>query len=147
MPAGRGSATGLSVGAVAVVFGSLLTWGTCPDSSCGGDGGLMVLVDRSGTEFGPGLITLGLGLLLLAIGMDAFRRGGSSPAWAAWAAALVFALTAIATVGFFFLRMYVFAFLLYGPGLGVYVVALGALVAMVAAIRLRPLHEADARQR
>ena len=132
----RGAAIGLFLGGVVVALGSFATWDICPDTSCGrGGGGFMVLVDRSGIDTGPGIVTLGLGVALALAGLDAFRRGGWSPVWAL---AVTMALAAIAVAVLFVGRTYVFAeTLMYGPGTGIGLIALGAVVAAIAGFRLR----------
>ena len=95
----------------------------------------MVLVDRSGVDLGPGIVTLALGVALAMAGLDAIRRGGWSPVWAL---AVTMALAAIVVTVLFVGRTYVFAVtLMYGPGTGIYLVVLGAVVAAIAGFRLR----------
>ena len=95
----------------------------------------MSLVDRSGIDIGPGIITLGLGVALALAGLDAFRRGGWSPVWAL---AVSMAFAAIVVAALFVGRTYVFAeSLMYGPEYGIYLVVLGAVVAAAAGFRLR----------
>jgi hypothetical protein len=68
------------LGSFGVIVGSLATWGTCPNLSCG-SGGLMSLWERSGVSWGPGILTLILGVLLVAIAVDALRGGMSAMGW------------------------------------------------------------------
>jgi hypothetical protein len=134
------AAIALVVGGFVVLVGSFLDWGTCPDTSCGKDGGaLFVLVDKSGIDFGPGILTALLGIVLAAGGVSVLRIGGP-PAFRA--GAVLLALIVLATVGAFYVRMYVFPeFLLYGPGFGLVLVAAGGLIALAASLRLRrPVH-------
>jgi hypothetical protein len=134
----RTAAFGLILGGVIVAVGSLATWDICPDSSCGDDGGLLALmhlVDRSGIEVGLGIVTLVLGAALALVGLDAVRRGGWSPVrWLAVALALL----AIAVAATFLGRTYAFGeSLMYGPGVGIYLVAFGAVLAAIAGFRLQ----------
>jgi hypothetical protein len=95
----------------------------------------MVLIARSGLSWGPGPITLVLGLALLAAFVDALRSGGSSRARGL---ALGASVAAIGVATLWALRMFVFADLgLYGPGVGVYLVTIGGLVAAIASPSLR----------
>ncbi len=123
-------ATGVPLGALVVIAGSVGVWGTCPDTSCGGGGGELVLIARSGLSWGPGLFTLGLGLALLAAFVDVLRSGGSSRARGL---ALGASVASIGVAALWALRMFVFDDLgLHGPGVGVYFVVVGALVAAIA---------------
>jgi hypothetical protein len=94
----------------------------------------MSLVDRSGVDIGPGIVTLGLGAALALAGLDAFRRGGWSPVWAL---AVTTAVAAIVVAALFVGRTYVLEPLMYGPGTGIYLIVLGAVVAAIAGLRLR----------
>jgi len=75
----RGAAIGLAVGGIAVVLGSLMTWGTCPDTTCGAGGlAFFVLVPKSGIDFGLGYLTLGAGLVVTLVGLETLRLRGAS---------------------------------------------------------------------
>jgi hypothetical protein len=132
----RGAALGVVLGGLAALWGSFEPWGTCPDTACGEERlAFFVLVDKTGVDFGLGVVTALLGLALAIIGIAAFRQGGASP----WRTpSVVLALAALLTVGAFVVRMYVLPeFLLYGPGTGVYLVAAGAVMAATAGVRVR----------
>jgi hypothetical protein len=95
----------------------------------------MALWETSGVEFGPGLVTAVLGLMLASGGIGAFRRGVSS---GLRVVPVVLALLLLATVGAYILRWHVFpTFKLYGPEIGVILVIAGGLVALAASVRLR----------
>lgn len=134
----RGAATGLFLGGVIVAWGSLATWDTCPDSSCGDDGALfalMVLVDRSGIDIGWGIVTLGLGAALALAGLEALRRGRWSPVW--WLPVRM-ALAVIVVAAMFLGRTYVATeSQMYGPGAGIYLAVFGAVLAAIAGFRSR----------
>lgn len=132
----RGAALGVALGGLTALWGSFEPWGTCPDTACGAEGlAFFVLVDKTGVDFGPGVVTALLALSLTIIGIAAFRHGGASPFRAQ---SVVLALAALLTVGTFVVRMYVFPeFLLYGPGIGVYLVGAGAVVAAAASVGVR----------
>jgi hypothetical protein len=57
----RIAAATLMIGGLVVVWGSFSTWGACPKTPCEGDFGLFVIYERSGVDFGPGIITAVLG--------------------------------------------------------------------------------------
>jgi hypothetical protein len=115
------------------VSGSFMTWDTCPDSSCHRDElALMALWETSGVEFGPGIATVLLGILLVVLGLWALR----APARARPFGLLAGVGVMLTTLGFF-LRMHVFTDeRYYGPDLGLIVVALGGLIAILASRRL-----------
>lgn len=111
------------------VLGSFMTWDICPDSSCHrGGGGFMALWPTSGVEFGPGIASVVLGILLVVVGLWALRAPGrAGPVGLLAGSAVV--LTTVA----FYLRMHVFTDeRYYGPGMGLIVVALGGLIATLA---------------
>ena len=115
------------------VLGSFSTWDTCPDSSCHrGGGALMALWETSGVEFGPGIATVVLGILLVVVGLWALR----APDRAAPVGLLAGSTVVLTTVAFY-LRMHVFTDeRYYGPDMGLFVVALGGLIAIIASRRL-----------
>jgi hypothetical protein len=95
----------------------------------------MILVPRSGVSWGPGIVTLALGVVLVAAAIGALRARGSSRAW--WVA-LGAAVGAVGVVTVWVLQTFVLAdFGLYGPGLGVYLVALGGSVSAIASLSMR----------
>lgn len=132
----RGAALGVALGGLTALWGSFEPWGTCPDTACGEEElAFFVLVDKTGVDFGPGVVTAVLALALTIIGIAALWRGGALPFRPQ---SVVLALAALLTVGAFVVRMYVLPeFLLYGPGIGVYLVAAGAVVAAAASVRVR----------
>lgn len=115
------------------VLGSFSTWDICPDSSCHrGGGALMALWETSGVEFGPGIATVALGILLVVVGLWALR----APVRAGPVGLLAGSAVVLTTVAFY-LRMHVFTDeRYYGPEMGLIVVALGGLIATFASQRL-----------
>jgi hypothetical protein len=115
------------------VLGSFSTWDICPDSSCHrGGGALMALWETSGVEFGPGIATVVLGILLVVVGLWALR----APARAGLVGLLAGSTVVLTTV-VFYLRMHVSTDeRYYGPEMGLFVVALGGLIAAFASRRL-----------
>lgn len=132
----RSGSVVIALAAVAIVVGSLSTWGICPDTSCGEEGGaLFVVVERSGLNWGAGILTLILGLALAAIAIDAMR-GRERPR--AWMASLGASIGAVGVAVAWVVRMYLVPeFLLYGPAFGVFLVLAGGVVAALASPTLR----------
>jgi hypothetical protein len=136
MRSARVAAMLLALAGLMVVYGSFATWDTCPKFPCEGSFGFFSLLNRSGVDLGIGMITAELGLLLSIAGIAAFRRGGTSPFRTELMIAAGFTL---AIVAIYLGRTFVFPeFLTYGPNLGVYVVAVGATMALLASSRLSP---------
>jgi len=129
------SAIGLAIGGFAVLLGSFMTWSTCPDSSCGGGGGLPSFFPMSGIEFGLGVVTAVLGILLVLAGVDAYRRGGVTP----WSSAeLLLSVVVLIVIGAHVITRHVMpVHPLHGPDIGAFVVVIGAAAAAVASGRLR----------
>jgi hypothetical protein len=148
----RIAAAALIIGGLVVVWGSFSTWVACPKKPCEGDFGLFVIYERSGVDFGPGIITAVLGLLLAVLGIYALLNLDRvvRPRLAIVAAAAV-----LATIGAHLFRIQVIDdFPIVGaPDLGLYITALGGLVALVAGVRqwrvrnLDPPRVADTAQR
>jgi len=115
------------------ILGSFSTWDTCPDSSCHrGGGALMALWETSGVEFGPGIATVVLGIVLVVVGLWALRAPVRAGPVGLFAGSAV-VLTTVA----FYLRMHVFTDeRYYGPDMGLFIVALGGLIATLASQRL-----------
>jgi hypothetical protein len=115
------------------ILGSFSTWDTCPDSSCHrGGGALMALWETSGVEFGPGIATVVLGILLVVVGLWALR----APIRAGPVGLLAGSAVVLTTVAFY-LRMHVFTDeRYYGPDMGLFVVPLAGLIATFASQRL-----------
>jgi hypothetical protein len=136
----RGAATGLFLGALVVILGSLATWGTCPNTSCrtGTGFGFDVLVDWSGLDFGWGLATLGLGLVLGAISVYTLR-GGSSALTLPIVRGCVVATLAVVGVSLATTSWELFGrpFEFYGPKGGQLLVSIGAVIGLIASTRLR----------
>ena len=126
----------LVLGGIAVIVGSFLPWGTCPDTRCGAEGvGFFVLVERSGIDFGPGILTGIGGVLMAACGAALFRAPGVR---LFRTAPLLLAALVVVIVAGFVLRMYVFPeFLLYGPNVGVYTAAIGGVIGGAAGLGLK----------
>jgi hypothetical protein len=114
-------------------FGSYTPWDTCPDSACHREEmALMVLSPTSGVEFGPGIVTVLLGIVLVVAGLGSLR----SPVSARPVGGMTGVLVVLTTVAFF-LRMHVFTDeLYYGPEIGLIVVASAGLIAILASLRL-----------
>jgi len=92
----------------------------------------MALWETSGVEFGPGIATVALGILLVVVGLWALR----APVRAGRVGLLVGSAVVLTTVAFY-LRMHVFTDeRYYGPEMGLIVVALGGLIATFASQRL-----------
>jgi hypothetical protein len=134
----RYAALAILLGAIGVSGGSVTTWGTCSSACRPGGGGFMALVPRDGVSWGPGVLTFALGLLLAAIAIHVLRGGTSSIAWRVSLGASLGALGG--TLAWVFRMFVVPEFSSGGPGLGVYLVVLGATIAAIAspALRLRP---------
>jgi len=128
------AAAALVIGGLIVVWGSFSTWGACPKKPCEGDFGLFVIYERSGVDFRPGIITAVLGLLLAVLGIYALLNVDrvGRPRLAIVAAAAV-----LATIGAHLFRIQVIDdFPIVGaPDLGLYITALGGLIALVAGVR------------
>ncbi|HEX5015249.1 MAG TPA: hypothetical protein VFV72_13945 [Candidatus Limnocylindrales bacterium] len=118
-----------------VIFGSLSNWGTCPQAPCEGGLGLQSLVPRGGVTYAHGIATLVLGGVLAIVGVQALRRESSRVWWIGFGAALaVLNVVAIFMVQRFSSETDYF---LYGPGLGVYLVWFGGVLAAVVCPLLR----------
>ena len=126
------SAGGLLLGGLAILAGSLLTWGTCGDTACGRGGlAFFVLVDVSGVGFAHGIGTGIIGILLTMIGVAGLR---CAPTSRVVGSTIVLGLLASLIVGAFVVEWFVLPSVLYGPGVGVYVVVVGIGLAMAAAV-------------
>jgi hypothetical protein len=129
------AALGLAFGGFAVIGGSFANWGVCPKIPCEGDFGLFSLFERSGIDFGPGVVTAMLGLLLALTGLYAIRRRGVLPFATL---PLVAAALVLLIIGAYVVRVHFFPeFSIDGPSLGVYFVAGGGAIAAVASARLK----------
>lgn len=96
---------------------------------------LMALWETSGVEFGPGIVTVVLGIVLVVVGLWALRAPDR-----AGPVSLLTASGVVLTTVAFYLRMHVFSDdLYYGPDTGLFVVALGGLIATFASQRLPQL--------
>jgi hypothetical protein len=135
----------LWLGALAVLFAALGPWATCPFEQCSCDAGQVLNQEWRAICEGWGAAVPGRGLALgfvalalYAVGLDAIREGGFTTGW--WVG-FVAALAAVGLAGLSALQMLAVPASLplgYGPGPGLYLVAVGALVAAVASLRLRP---------
>jgi len=133
------------LGGLAVLFAALGPWATCPFEQCSCDGQLLNQDWRAicagwgeGSVPGRGLALGFIALALYAVGLDAIREGGVTTGW--WVG-FVAALAAVGLAGLSVLQMLVDPASVppgYGPGPGLYLVAVGALVAAVASPQLRP---------
>lgn len=135
---GRGAALGLALGGLAVLWGSFDSWRECSSEPCGGDLGFMHLFVSSGIDLGVGVPTAGLGLLLALMGLYVLRSRGKSPfrGLPLILASLVLAIVATFTVATFVVLPEAAVL---GPGVGLFIVAAGAAISMIAGARLRHL--------
>jgi hypothetical protein len=110
------------------IIGSFLTWSTCPDTSCGGEGlAFFVLVDRSGVEWGEGVVTALLGAAIVRIGLGRLRFPDSPTGLATWLGLAVLAAVAVHVI-----RLHVLPGpLFYGPSYGAMIVSMGGVLAAV----------------
>ena len=115
---------GALVGGLLIVLGSTLTWGVCPDSSCG-FGGLQALFPKSGLNTGAGAITAILGIALVVIGAIGLVRTIPRQA-VVWLAIATLVVTVAYVVRVHVLPENDIA----GPLAGVYVVIAGAALAL-----------------
>jgi len=123
-------AVGLLLGGLAILAGSFLPRGTCADTACGRGGlAFFVLVDGSGIGFAHGIGTGIIGILLTMIGVAGLR---SAPTNRVVGSAFVLGLLASLIMGAYVVEWFVLSSVLYGPGVGVYVVVVGAGLAMTA---------------
>jgi hypothetical protein len=111
------------------IIGSFLTWSICPDTSCGDEGpALFVLVDRSGVEWGEGVVTTLLGAFIVRIGLGRLRSPDSPAGLASWLGLAVMAAVAVHVV-----RLHVLPGpLFYGPSYGAMIDSVGGLLAAIA---------------
>jgi hypothetical protein len=134
-------------GALAVLFAALGPWATCPFDQCSCDGGQPLNQDwraicdgwdAGGVVPGRGLALGFVALALYAVGLDAMREGGFSTGW--WIG-FIAAVATVALAALSALQMLSVPGSVppgYGPGPGIYLVAVGALVSAVASLLLRP---------
>lgn len=127
------------IGGLVVLIGSFSIRGACPSEPCGADGGLFHMYERTGVEFGPGIVTAFLGAALIGLGGVATRDVGRlAPVVGVVAAAGV-----LTTVVIHLVIVYsgenkiVFG----SPYLGLYTTVIGGLVSMVASVRLWQLRK------
>jgi hypothetical protein len=125
----------LLVGGIAAVIGSFSTWGACPLEPCGGEFGLTVLYERSGIEFGLGIVTAILGALLAVLGILAPRTTDRRlPSVGVIAAGGV-----LIAVGVHLVLVYGGDIVTGSPYLGLYITVVGGVVSLIASVRLRSL--------
>ena len=119
----------LLLGGVLSIVGSFLTWSICPDTSCGDEGlAFFSLVDRSGVEWGEGVVTALLGAAIVRIGVARLRSPDSPTGLASW-----LGLAVLATVAVHVVRLHVLPGPLFsGPSYGAMIVSMGGLLAAVA---------------
>lgn len=120
------AAAALVVGGLATSIGSFLTWGACPLEPCGGDFRITVIYERSGVQFGPGMVTAILGALLALLGFIASRKVDRMVSLIG----IVAAGGALITIGIHLLMVYgnegdIVTGL---PYLGLYITAIGAIL-------------------
>jgi hypothetical protein len=130
----RAAAAILIAGGMLVVLGSFSVWGACPLEPCGGDFGLAVIYERSGIQFGPGVVTAILGVLLALLGFIASRKlDRMVPLIGVVAAGGV-----LITIGIHLLTVYGGeSDIVTGPPyLGLYITAIGSILCLAASVRL-----------
>ena len=115
---------GALAGGLLIVLGSTLTWGVCPDSSCG-FGGLQSLMAKSGLNSGAGTVTAILGIALVVIGVVRFVRTVPRQS-VVWLAIATLVVTVVYVARVHVLPENAIA----GPLEGVYVVIAGAVLAL-----------------
>ena len=129
------AAVALLVGGTVTVIGSFSTWGACPLEPCGGELGLTVLYERSGIEFGPGIVTAILGALLALLGVLARRNiDPRVPLVGVVAAGGV-----LIAVGIHLVFVYGGDIVTGSPYLGLYFTVIGGVVSLAASLRMRQL--------
>lgn len=132
---GRAGAVLIVAGGASVALGSFTEWGVCPKDPCEGFGGLFRMLPVYGVDFGPGVLTALLGVFLVVVGLDAFRRGGESPDRRAACAAATGVLMILAL---WLIRMYAFPLYgLYGPRGDFFFVLPGGLLAAIGSRAIR----------
>ena len=120
---------------LAIILGSFGGWSACPHDPCGEGGGLMVILEQSGVQFGAGVGTAVLGSVMAAAGLMS-RQGR----WRdlAIAIAVVSAIGTLALLAFHLLTEYVVRNeVLPWPYGGFFLTLLGAVVGLSAALGLR----------
>lgn len=136
-----GAAILLLLCGLAILSGSLMGWDTCPKVPCEGSFGFFVLWERSGMDVGAGVVTAEIGFLLTIVGVSVVRRRGVLPFRSE---AIGLAFLALLTIAAYAIRTYVFReFSTYGPQEGLYLIAIGGLLAAIASARLRPSDQAS----
>jgi hypothetical protein len=139
-PSGRRVALVLVVASAAVLIGSFGDWAACSTIGC--DSGLQSLDTRSGIQFGYGIVTAAAATILVAIGIEAHRRGGGSRL-GTLAAALSLAILGVLVA--FVTAIYIVrddSLTIRGvPAPGAFVTAVGGLVALAASNRIRTAQE------
>lgn len=131
----RRAALVLLLGGLVTLAGSFATWGDCAGYPCEGPLQLFFIFERSGVDFGPGLVTAALGLLIVILGIAATRgrRHAVRPE-----VPLIVASAALVVVGAYVVRVHVIPlYSVYGPREGVIFVVTGATAALIASVRLR----------
>ena len=124
-PAKRGPIL-VALGGLIVVAGSFMTWGVCTKEPCEGDGGLFHLFIRSGIDFGPGIVTGALGIVLVVVGLVSAR---SEPRLFSPAIPIGLSCGVILVVAAYVVRVHLFPeYTVRGPGPGVFVELFGAVL-------------------
>jgi hypothetical protein len=123
------------VGGLLSIIGSFLVWSTCPDTSCGGGGpALFVLVDRSGIQWGEGVVTALLGAAIMRIGLGRLRSADYPTRLASWLGLAVLVTVVVHAVRLHVLPGQIF----YGPSYGAMLAAGGGLLAVAAGLEREP---------
>lgn len=131
------AAAALMVGGIVTVIGSFSTWGACPLEPCGAEFGLTVLSERSGVEFGAGIVTAILGALLAVLGVIARRNIDRRVPLAG----VVAAGGVLIAVGIHLVIVYGGDIVTGSPYLGLYFTVIGGVVSLIASLRLRYIRD------
>jgi hypothetical protein len=131
------TAAAMMIGGIATIIGSFSAWGACPLAPCGSDFGLSAIREQSGVQFGPGVVTAGLGGLLAVLGVFGSRKVDRLiPLLGVFAGVGVLTAVALHLV------------MVYGgagirvigtPYLGLYITVIGAVLGLAASLRARNL--------
>lgn len=127
----------LVVGGLATVLGSFGTWNACPHDPCGEGGGVTVILEQSGVQFGAGVATAIMGAVMAIAGLMSRRQRWRD---LAIAVATVSAIGTFAVLALHMLIEYVIRNeVLSAPYGGFFLTLLGGVVGLTAALGLRRL--------
>jgi hypothetical protein len=124
----------VALGSLAVLVGSFAVWDTCPKIPCEGSFGLLALMPRTGIDVGPGIITAGIGVGVLAARITAFRQ---RRIWLFRTESVFLGVLAVVIVVGYLIRTFLLPeFHTSGPDIGPYLVACGGFLVAVASASL-----------